>query len=70
MLQAEGQQTGSGVSLSVCLPAQMGQLVERWPTVHNALTLWDSRMYGLNALSTNKEGDTRISLVMSESKYR
>ena len=30
----------------------------------------DIELYGVNALSTNKEGDTRISLVMSESKYR
>ena len=42
VLQAEGQQMGSGVSLSVCLPARMGQLVERWPIVHSALVLWDS----------------------------
>ena len=50
VLQAEGQQMGSGVSLSVslsvCLPVQMGQLVERWPLVHNALTLWDSGTMG------------------------
>ena len=46
VLQAEGQQMGSGLCLSVCLSVQMGQLVERWPIVHNALTLWDSGTMG------------------------
>ena len=40
------------------------------PTIESIRDLRSAAVYGRIDMSATKEGDTRISLVMSESKYR